>query len=354
MNKKILLTSIISVLGTTLLIAPISFHTGVRAEQLGDTPESGVVSYIRQIYNSLVSLGYGSDSAGSWGNWGAMWNRIRSASEWTPSGTAGADDVAKGKTFYSNSRTPVVGALSLTGNAGVDDVASGKTFYSNSLTKLTGTALFGAGLDYSLQSLQDYDDYRGYRFDWNLLEWIVEDEDTTVEESKWIHTSGDEDTGVWQDTRTGLYWSAEQGEMTNEFTREQTVPGTYDCPFFDSNPRGSYVGGVEDCGEAINYCATLELDADGDGIDDTGWYLPSQKELLQAYLDGMYNQTTFNFAGLMSGEIDGGGFYGYPLYFWSSTMEPDYESVFAVSLAEGYVQAEEKDSNNFVRCVFRN
>ena len=83
------------------------YHAGrlVLAEQTGSTPDSASTSRIKTIYDSLVSLSHGSESAGAWGNWGVMWNRIRSAGEWVPSGDATEADVVTGKTFYKDSRT---------------------------------------------------------------------------------------------------------------------------------------------------------------------------------------------------------------------------------------------------------
>lgn len=56
------------------------------------------------------------------------------------SGTADADDVLYGKTFYNTSPyTLVTGTLALTGTASPDDVAIEKTFYNTDpKTKLTG------------------------------------------------------------------------------------------------------------------------------------------------------------------------------------------------------------------------
>ncbi|MBD3250007.1 MAG: hypothetical protein GF381_00305 [Candidatus Pacebacteria bacterium] len=42
-------------------------------------------------------------------------------------------------------------------------------------------------------------------------------------------------------------------------------------------------------GQAVDFCEDLELDADGSGGDDLDWYLPSQKELMQAYINGSAN-----------------------------------------------------------------
>ena len=48
---------------------------------------------------------------------------------------------------------------------------------------------------------------------------------------------------------------------TNQFTISA-------CDFFTTTPRGNYDGSDPDCGDAINTCGTLALDADGDGTAD--------------------------------------------------------------------------------------
>ena len=84
-------------------------RTFLFAEQSGGSPESGSTSRLKAVSDSLISLGYGSTAAGGWGDWGVMWNRTRSAGEWTPDGDATADDVLLSKTCYSSSRTAVTG-----------------------------------------------------------------------------------------------------------------------------------------------------------------------------------------------------------------------------------------------------
>jgi len=81
MNKKTIFTIL-----TTFIIAGMIFvpMTVVLAEQSGSTPESGATSRIKTLYDSLVVEDKGVDSAGSWGDWGMMWNRIYSATEYTP------------------------------------------------------------------------------------------------------------------------------------------------------------------------------------------------------------------------------------------------------------------------------
>lgn len=361
-SKKIILAWIFSIVVTlvvTLFLAvPVSYHTGVLAEQSGDTPESGVTSYIKQIYDSLVSLGHGSDGAGAWGDWGDFWNRIRSAGEWEPDGTASSDDVVAGETFYGDSRTEMTGTLSLigdvlpgdvllgktfygnsfvlqtgtlalTGNATVSDVASGKTFYSDSLSQLTGTAQLAQ--DYELQALVEWDDY--------------ENPDYQGEESTWTNTlplAGGEE--VWQDERTGLYWSHVLSTSTTNIFPDQDHSA---CPFFDGSTeserlaaRYGYDGLTGACGNAINACGQLSLDADGDTVDETEWYLPTQKELQQAYLDGMYNQTSSSFTTTN--------------LFWSSS-EVSHSSTYAwsVGLVIGDTYSTSKTNEGAVRCVAR-
>ena len=270
----------------------LQVKTFVLAEQSGSSPESGVTSRIKTIYDSLVSLTHGSDSAGGWGNWGVMWNRIRSAAEWVP-----------------------------TGDATEADVASGKTFYKDSRTQISGTA--PPAFDYSTQSKVIWDDYRNGG---------GADGDSAGEESIWTNTAGAPDTGVWKDTTTGLYWSSSQGSITNIFT-------TATCDYFSTSARGNYAGGDSDCGNAINACATLALDATGDGSAEDNWYLPSQKELMVAYADGIFNtDTTF---ATMS-------------YYWSSTEVSDLpNNAWRAYLFNGFTLGCPKSSANPVHCVRR-
>jgi hypothetical protein len=289
MRKKLFILTISLVIG---LVGLVTVRNIVLAEQSGSSPESGAASRIKTIYDSLVALTHGSDSAGGWGNWGVMWNRIRSAAEWVPSESATEADVATGKTFHNTSRT-----------------------------QKTGTA--APAVDYSTQSKVIWDDYKNGG---------SADGDSAGEESNWSNTVGAADTGVWKDERTGLYWSiASEGGMTNSFTIAS-------CDYFSTSPRSSYAGGDSDRGDAINYCANLNL-ASG-GTSNTDWYLPSQKELTQAYLDGIYNQTDTNFT---SQNV-----------FWSSTEVAGSPSgAWADYLNNSYMFDNGKSDNLSVRCVRR-
>ena len=324
------------------------------------TPDSGSISRFRELYDSLVDLEYGVET----GEWGMIWNRIKSAAEWTPSGDVTADDVKAGVTFYGSSRDQETGMLSLTGDATtgqvmsgstfysddfnlqtgtlsligdatVDDVTSGKTFYSGDFDLLTGTA--PAPIDYSLQQYSERDNYAGPFYT------SIGPEDYTGEESTWTDHSVDTDI-VWKDERAGLYWSADRGILT---TNNFTAISLNTCDFFDENlyaTRAEYPGGDADCGDAINYCATLDYGG------RTDWYLPTQQELKQADMDGMYNQTgdTLAEASLFTYGTTGG------YAFWSSTEVSSYSNrAWYGGLFNGNVYYGLKTSGNAVRCVAR-
>jgi hypothetical protein len=325
MNRKTLLTVTVTALITFTLTMLVKIPiTSILADQTSSTPpDSGSTSRISDTYDSLTTLGYGSDTAGAWGDWG-MWNRIRSAGEWTPSGDATTNQVLSGSTFYSDSRDLLTGTLSLTGDATEADVASGKTFYNNSTTQLTGTAQLA--MDYSLQQYNEYDDYEGPGGNGELVN------DYTGDEATWTNTS----TNVWQDERTGLYWSNNLGNYSNIFPDQDHST----CDFFLSTPRGTYDGSDGDCGNAINTCGNLSLDADGDGTPETDWYLPTQKELQQAYLDGMYNQA-------------GGSFTTTSMFWSSSEVSDNPTTAWRVGLHYGSTYTASKTRENAVRCVSR-
>jgi hypothetical protein len=268
----------------TILIAVVILGTYVvsttLAEQSGGSPESGEDSVLIDTYNTLVGLGYGSEV----GSNGPVWNRIITSATWVPDGTVTENNVVSGVTFYEGSRTAKTGTL---------DHPS-----------------------YEAQSLQAKD----FR-DWNGSDsW-----------SSWTKTNASPE--VWYDGRTGLYWSAVQGSMTNEFTIVY-------CDFFTTTPRGTYNGADVDCGNAINTCATLSLDANGDTVADNNWYLPTQAELMQAYLNGIYLSTNTTW-------VTGNN-------FWSSTEIQNLSSyAWFTYLPHGYTNNNSKTSSYSVRCVLR-
>lgn len=287
--RKVFFICISFLLG--VLIAPVN------AEQAGSSPDTGgAESVITKAYNYLLTKGdtYGASSSPDWTyNWGTYWNRIMYSATWKPDGTAAESDVVSGKTFYSNSRT-----------------------------KKTGTA--PSPIDFSLEQYVQYDDAHA--------------SDYTGEESTWIKTSSASGANVYQDTRTGLYWSSSIGSYTNSFSS----PSTGKCDFFSATPRSSYgtSGTDPDCGNAINACAVLSLSSKDGQSADTDWYLPSQKELKWAYKDGIYNQTSSSFTTTS--------------IFWSSTeYSGDSTAAWSEYLGYGYAYYRGKTSSYAVRCVRR-
>ncbi|MFH0891398.1 MAG: DUF1566 domain-containing protein [Candidatus Falkowbacteria bacterium] len=98
---------------------------------------------------------------------------------------------------------------------------------------------------------------------------------------------------VVKDKKTGLYWSDAYDSdkdgnpdiISNEF---QIVlqNGGNGCDNADINAGNCDAGKFQKKGKAIEHCENLLLDANGDGVDENDWRLPTQKELMQAYLDG--------------------------------------------------------------------
>ena len=256
--------------------------------------------------------------------------KIPVVSSTTYRGDALVTDVMSGKKFYSNSGTLLTGTWTFLGDAAVDQVLEGKKFYSNSGTLLTGTYTPPTPIDFSNMQYSTYDDYAGGDY----LGWGgTLTDDYQGEESEWSNMSVGEDI-AWRDERTGVYWSAHQGTMSNIFTMAS-------CDYFTSIPRSSYDGSDSDCGLAINYCATLDF------AGRTDWYLPSQKELMQAYIDGIYNQAGIDEASAAAFVTDN--------YYWSSSeVSVSSNDAWRVGLDGGSAGDYGKTDTDYgVRCVSR-
>lgn len=275
---------VVILLAGLILGSSIYLVSDIWAEQIELSPESGATSRIKVLSDDLTTLGYGSISSGSWGDWGSIWNRIYSASTWVPDGTVTEDTVVSGYTFYDESRTEKTGTLD----------------YPN----------------YEAQSLQAKD---------------FRDSNASASWSPWTKTNSSPE--VWYDARTGLYWSASQGSMTNEFTIGL-------CDFFTTTPRGNYDGSDVDCGTAINTCGTLSVDANGDTVTDSNWYLPTQAELMQAYLNGIYVSTSTSWVTTS-------------LFCSSTEMYTNSSYAWPIYLFNGNTDVKTKSSSFSVRCVLR-
>jgi hypothetical protein len=306
-KNKMDVKKIFTIVCCLVIFSLVSWKSGifVIAEQGSTSPESGSTSRLKTISDNLTTSSYGSTGAGSWGDWGTMWNRIYSASVW--------DATA--------------------GDAVVGDVLTGKKFYAGAnRSLLTGTAALP--IDFTNQQHSARDDNGGPNGSGA--------EDYQGEESTWTNTNSAADPDkVWKDERTGVYWSSViSTSMTNSFTQMSLNT----CDFFNTTTytaKGSYAGGDADCGTAINACATSTV-----GGRST-WYLPSQKELMQAYIDGMYNKagtTLTTAAAFATGN-----------FFWSSSEVSSYpDGAWVVDLNYGLTFAGNAKATGFyVRCVSR-
>ena len=202
----------------------------VFAEQSGSSPDSGATSYIKAVYDSITTLGHGSVSAGAWGDWGAYWNRIRSAAEWVPAGNADVTDVVDGKTYHKDSRTQATGTKLVVGPCPTqtyhDNHASATSTDNCSVTWETNTGVSGA-------------------------------------EKK--------------DPVTGLIWS----NLLYRFGRTISFSSSLNSTFSWGNTSANNLGITA---PVAGDRTAIELCAD----QGNSWRLPTQKELMQAYIDGSY------------------------------------------------------------------
>jgi len=267
-----------------VLIAVIGLATFVvsrtLAEQTGGSPDSGEDSVLTEVYDELVDLGYGVET----GSLGTIWNRIYSSATWIPESGITSDQVLDGIEYYEGGRNLLTGSMSLT--------------------------------PYEGQALQQRDDRDST--DWG-------------DAGEWTQTNTSAE--VWKDDITGLYWSPIQDSLQNDFDRST-------CDFFTSDPRGSYDGSDDTCHQAINECANLELATHTGDAAKTTWYLPSQKELMQAYVHGIYKKTNTTWVGTTQ--------------HWSSTENQTLHShAWFTILAHGLTSFTNKTTSYSVRCVLR-
>ncbi len=200
----------------------------VRAETYPGGDDNGLTSRIKSIYNTLVGLGYGSDTNSP--DWGAMWNRINTAATWTPGGDADPADVRKDKTFYSNSRDQQTGTYPAPGPCPTQvwqDNTGGSTPTSNCTADIA---------------------------------WTVPSPPVTGDDKR--------------DERTGIIWSK---ALANDAGTVVFTTGTGSTWSWSAVGANNVAVGNK---TAIQLCAEMN----GGGV----WRLPVQKELQQAYIDGSF------------------------------------------------------------------
>ncbi|TSC94971.1 MAG: Uncharacterized protein Athens101410_690 [Parcubacteria group bacterium Athens1014_10] len=211
----------------------------------------------------------------------------------------------------------------------IDKVKSAIIFNRNVI--LRENVILKGGINYALQKYQTKDD------------WVNSGGKTgeyTSEEATWTEVTGSPFTGydainyagsggdldldsgqVKRDERTGLWWSDCSAVAGTASTTDNVFTLTAD----GSRPTGS---------NAIGFCNALNT-ANFGGYND--WYLPTQKELQQAYIDGSANNL------LEPGRN-----------FWSSSEKSlDSNHAWYVGLGNGNTNSNTKSLSYYIRCVRR-
>jgi hypothetical protein len=266
---------IIPVIAIAIISGFISIGYVLAEKPTADTPESGATSYIKATYDSIVALSHGSVAAGAWGDWGSYWNRIRSAAEWVPSGDAETTDVVSGKTYYKDSRIQ---------GTGIREVASSC-------------------------STQAYHDSHASANPANNCSKTWETDTTVPGAEK-------------KDPVTGLIWSnlLYRNGTTIEFSTSLNTTFSWGATHANNIGITAPVAGDR---TAIELCAD----------QGNGWRLPTQKELMQGYIDGSYWNLTQP-----------------SNYFWSAT-EYSSTNAWPVTLNAGTTFNNRKTTTYQVRCV---
>lgn len=210
-------------------IAVISFLIGAQVYGApGDPPSNGLTSRIKTLYDSLSTLTYGSDTNSP--DRGTYWNRIFTAGEWTPAGTATEADVLAGKTFYNTSRTEKTGTRYRVG------VCSTQASIDPSSTQVKSCT--------------------------STITWTTPDGSAAGTDKV--------------DPITNLAWSHSLLRTDGNLTMDQFTKSV-----FTWNAAGSTNVAVGNK-TAAQLCTYFE----------NGWRLPTQREVLQAYIDGAYWKLT--------------------------------------------------------------
>lgn len=317
-KRKFKITSKIVLIAAICVISIATVAMGYiaisKAEQSGGTPNSGVTSRIKTIYDALSASSYGSDAAGGWGNWGAYWNRIYSAATWVPSDNAALTDVKNGKTFENTSRTQRTGTYPNPTNCSTQQYHDS---YGGSVTETTNCSLTWTTAGTPVSGDDDrtdapnpptatrggYDPRTGLT--WSQL--LLNSSGTVV----FSHASNS--TWNWDGTLkfTVTAATAAVGDTyTNNgqtFTVAYAIAGAttlYAKPASSGLPAasGNLVRVTGSGTDPIVFSAyTLYGDNVAVGSKTAsqlcsdrgnGWRLPTEKELMQAYIDGSYFNLT--------------------------------------------------------------
>jgi hypothetical protein len=329
------------IIALAVLVVAISMFSGLKyvlAEQSGSSPESNATSRILSLYNDLSALTFGSDTDTP--DWGTLWNRIKTAAKWVPNGTAATGDVVSGKTFFNTTRSSQNGAynaanlsvgtvknstafgVGLTGQypsatypltgagtvAGTSDVKSGKVAWSND-----GTQISGAMVATGPCPNQAFYDGSGSATQANNCNqtWVAPGGSI----------AGTDATG--KDPVTGLIWS--QALYLSGSSVAFSASSISSWSWKNTGANNVTVGNLT----AIQLCNSSSNPA-GASV----WRLPTQKELMQAYIDGSYwNLTQPN------------------PNFWSATETNAGSNAYYTYLYSGTTSSTTETTSYYVRCV---
>jgi hypothetical protein len=258
-----------------ILVVSGSIVLRVSAETYPGGTDNGLTSRIKTLSDSLTGLGYGSTTDTP--DWGALWNRIKTAATWTPSGNVAASDVRSGKTFYNGSRTQQ------TGNAVSGGAPCPTQQYHDS---------YGAPVTQTTNCTAS-------------ITWTVPSPVVTGDDKK--------------DPVSGLAWSQVLVNNSGTIGYTTSTPTNWS---WDATAAANVAVGNK---TSSQLCSSLN----GGGV----WRLPTQKELMQAYIDGSY----FNLTNPAT-------------IFWSATQ---YISSLAwyVNFGSGFTYSTSVGSTVPVRCV---
>ena len=223
--------SVLVILVAVLLTVGVTLKA--KAETYPGGSDNGLTSRIVSLNNDLTSLGYGSTTDTP--DWGALWNRIKTAAKFTPSGNAAVSDVKSGQTFYSSSRGQQTGTYPAPGPC------STQAWHDS----------FGAPVTQTTNCTAN-------------VSWTVRSPAVTGDDSGTGNT----------DPRTGLTWSKYLANSSGTATFVASGGSTWS---WDASAATNIAVGNK---TAITLCSSMN----GGGV----WRTPGQKELMQAYIDGSF------------------------------------------------------------------
>lgn len=255
-----------------IIAAALGIVRFVQAETYPGGSDNGQTSYVKSLTTSLTGLGYGSTT--NTPDWGANWNRVATAATWTPSGDAAVSNVKAGKKFYSNNRTQQTGTYPAPGPC------STQAYHDN----------YGAPVTQTTNCTSD-------------ISWTTPSDGITGTDK--------------QDPRTGLIWSKYLQNNSGTLAFVDSGGSTFS---WDATGAANIAVGNK---TAIQLCTAM----------GNGWRLPTQKELMQVYIDGSF----FNLSNPSN-------------FFWSATQ---YSGTYAwyVALYNGTTATNTFGTLYAVRCV---